>query len=138
MGIMKKDIIKGFDWLDVPVLDTKDIVYIGIRDIDKDEHITLLKHNIKCFTMDHVSKFGIGRVVEEALKYLNPNKENNPIHISLDIDGIDPSLASGTGTRSNGGLNYREIHYIVRRFAETGNLVSMDLTEINPDLEDNP
>ena len=134
MGWIQQDFIKGFEWLK-PCLKKEDIVYIGIRDIDDDEHINLKKNNIKCFTPEHIEKFGIGQVLQKAIDYLDPNKENVPIHVSLDIDGVDPSLAPGTGTKSNGGLNYREIHYIMRSLAAYNNFVSMDLTEINEDLE---
>ena len=58
-----------------------------------------------------------------------------PSHTSLDIDGLDPSIAPATGTPARGGIDYREIHYILRRLASSMNLVSMDLVEINPDLE---
>lgn len=71
MGLISKEYIPGFDWLK-PCLTNKDIVYIGIRDIDSDEVVTLKKHNIKCFTMDHITKLGIGNVMEKALKFLNP------------------------------------------------------------------
>ena len=60
-------------WLsERPYLDPKNVVLIAIRDIDPDEYITLKKHSVKCFTMDHVDKFGIGEVMRQSLDYLDP------------------------------------------------------------------
>lgn len=59
-------------WLtDEPILDPRNIVLIGIRDIDTDEYISLKKHNVKCFTMDHVDKYGIGDVMKQTIEYLD-------------------------------------------------------------------
>lgn len=55
--------------------------------------------------------------MERALKYLDPENKGFPIHVSCDIDGLDPSIAPGTGTKAHGGLNYREAHYIFRTLA---------------------
>ena len=73
-------------------------------------------------------------MIERALDKIDPNQKR-PIHLSLDVDGIDPSVAPGTGTRARGGLSYREIHYICEELAMTRRLVSMDLVEINPGLD---
>merc|ERR1712070_128085 len=61
-----------------------------------------------------------------------------PLHLSLDVDGIDPHIAPGTGTAARGGLSYREIHYICEELALTRRLVSMDLVEVNPGLDPPP
>lgn len=61
-------------WLtDLPVLDPKNVVLIAIRDIDADEFVTLRKHKVKCFTMDHIDKFGIGEVMSQTIQHLDPN-----------------------------------------------------------------
>ena len=63
-----------WSWLtDYPLLNPKNVVLIAIRDIDPDEFITLRKHGVKCFTMDHVDKYGIGEVMTQTIKYLDPN-----------------------------------------------------------------
>lgn len=72
--------------------------------------------------------------MEETLNYLDPKKEGLPLHCSFDIDAIDPIYAPGTGTKSRGGLDYREAHYILKRLY-LENLVSLDMVEINPDLD---
>ena len=94
----------------------ENIVLIGIRDMDHDEFISLKKHGVKCFTMDHVDKYGIGKVMKMTMDYLDPHNRN-PFHISFDVDGVDPSIASQTGTRYRDGLNHREACHIVRRLA---------------------
>ena len=84
--------------------------------------------------MHEVERHGISETMERILTQINPNNDR-PIHLSLDIDGCDPTVAPGTGTRARGGLNYRESHYVCGRLAETGQLCSMDLVEINPTID---
>ncbi|CAO3689047.1 unnamed protein product [Umbelopsis ramanniana] len=85
--------------------------------------------------MHHVDKYGIGKVVEMALDHVNPNRDR-PIHLSFDVDALDPSVAPSTGTPVRGGLTFREGHYICEALAETGLLVAADIMEVNPALED--
>ncbi|KAF4676526.1 hypothetical protein FOL47_005962 [Perkinsus chesapeaki] len=128
---------KGFEWMDAHLLNPLKedrIVFIGLRDIDPEERRLLRQSRVKCFTMTDVDRLGISAVMEEALKHINPNGDR-PIHLSLDIDGIDPVIAPGTGTKAKGGLTYRESHYICERLAMTGKLGSMDLVEINPVMD---
>ncbi|KAF4703710.1 hypothetical protein FOZ62_018340 [Perkinsus olseni] len=130
---------RGFEWMDSHLthpLQEDRIVFIGLRDIDPEERRLLRQSRVKCFTMTDVDRLGISAVMEEALKHINP-KGDRPIHLSLDIDGIDPVIAPGTGTKAKGGLTYRESHYICERLAMTGQLGSMDLVEINPVMDMN-
>jgi arginase len=90
------DKVKEFDWIK-PVLRPERLVYIGLRDIDAGEKQILRKHNIKAFSMHEVDKYGIGKVVEMALDCVNPNRDL-PIHLSFDVDALDPSVAPSTGT----------------------------------------
>ena len=79
-----------WNWLTKnPLLDPKNVVLIAIRDIDTDEYKTLVQHGVKCFTMDHIDKYGIGDVMNQTIKYLDPNNKY-PFHLSFDVDGIDP------------------------------------------------
>jgi len=133
LGWIPEGTVPGFDWFK-PCLSKDDIVYIGLRDLDKGEKANLKKHGIKCFTMDDVLRYGIAGVMERTLEFFRKDKQH-PIHISFDIDAVDPSIAFGTGTKSRGGLLYREAHYIIREAAATGNLVGMDMVEINPILD---
>jgi arginase len=125
-----------FDW--VPhCLDDSRLAYIALRDLDPFERQYLREHNIAAYTMRHVDQFGIGQVVEMALERVNPGNKR-PIHLSFDIDAIDPFFAPATGTTVRGGLTWREGSYICERLAETGNLVAMDLVEVNPSLGEHP
>lgn len=85
-----------YAWLK-PVLKPERLVYIGLRDIDAGEKRILRENNIKVFTMHEVDKYGIGKVVELALDHVNPNRDL-PIHLSFDVDALDPSVAPSTGT----------------------------------------
>ena len=135
-GWIEQNTVPGFDWFK-PCLKKEDFVFIGLRSIDKEERANLKKHGIKYYTMHEVTKYGIGTVLNEAVEYLSKDGKNSPIHISFDIDAIDPVFAYGTGTRARGGLSYREALYIVREVADSGRLVGLDLVEINP-LIDRP
>ncbi|KAL1922116.1 uncharacterized protein VTP21DRAFT_10758 [Calcarisporiella thermophila] len=126
--------VPEFEWIR-PVLRPDRIVYIGLRDVDPPEKQILRKHGIKAFSMHEVDKYGIGRVVEMALDHVNPNRDR-PIHLSFDVDALDPSVAPSTGTPVRGGLTFREGHYICEALCETGLLVGVDLVEVNPALAD--
>jgi len=132
LGIGSK--VESFSWVQ-PILKPERLVYIGLRDVDSGEKKILREHNIKAFSMHHVDKYGIGKVVEMALDHVNP-KRDRPIHLSFDVDALDPSVAPSTGTPVRGGLTFREGHYICETVCETGLLVGLDIMEVNPSLAD--
>jgi len=118
LGWMEKGDVRGFDWLDpVPVLKGENIVYIGLRDVDKEEKALLKKHKIKCYSpYDIQLKGGMCNVMTETLAYLKADGDlKNPIHCSWDVDGCDPEFMSGTGTAARCGLTLRESHFILQR-----------------------
>ncbi|KAJ1939428.1 Arginase, catabolizes arginine to ornithine and urea [Linderina macrospora] len=123
-----------FDWIK-PCIRKDRLVYIGLRDVDAGEKAILRKHNIKAFSMHDVDRHGIGKVVEMALDHVNKDR-TLPVHMSFDVDALDPSVAPATGTPVRGGLTFREGHYICEAVAETGCLVALDLVEVNPALGD--
>ena len=127
--------IPEYSWVNPPKLTPDRLVYIGLRDVDAGEKRILRKHNIKAFSMHEVDKYGIGRVVEMALDHVNP-KRDRPIHLSFDVDALDPTVAPSTGTPVRGGLTFREGHYICEAIHETGLLVAFDIMEVNPSLAD--
>lgn len=132
MGIDSESYPPEFSW--VPqLLKSNKIVYIGLRDVDEGEKEILRKYNIPAFSMYHVDKYGIGKVVEMALDKVNPNRDC-PIHLSYDVDAIDPSFVPATGTRVEGGLSLREGLFIAEDIAQTGLLSSLDIVETNPML----
>lgn len=112
-------------------LSTNKIAYIGLRDLDVGEKRILREHNITAFTMFHVDKYGIAKVVEMALAALDPTG-TKPVHVLYDVDAIDPLYVPATGTPVRGGLTLREGLYVVEAVAETGNLCALDVVETNP------
>jgi arginase len=101
LGIGNK--FEEFSWVK-PVLSPERLVYIGLRDVDPGEKKILRDNNIKAFSMHEVDKYGIGRVVEMALDHVNPNRDR-PIHLSFDVDALDPSVAPSTGTPVSGSYS---------------------------------
>ncbi|XP_005389258.1 PREDICTED: arginase-1 isoform X1 [Chinchilla lanigera] len=128
--------VPGFSWV-TPCLSAKDIVYIGLRDVDPGEHCIVKTLGIKYFSMTEVDRLGIGKVMEEALAYLLERKKR-PIHLSLDVDGLDPSITPATGTPVVGGLSHREGIYIAEEIYKTGLLSGLDIMEVNPVLGKTP
>uniref|UniRef100_A0A1A8PF18 Arginase n=1 Tax=Nothobranchius rachovii TaxID=451742 RepID=A0A1A8PF18_9TELE len=124
--------VPGFSWTK-PFLSSRDLVYIGLRDVDPGEHHLLKTLGIQYFSMRDIDRLGIQRVMEATLDHLLARKQR-PIHLSFDIDGFDPSLAPATGTPVNGGLTYREGIYITEEIHNTGLLSAVDLVEVNPFL----
>ncbi|KAM4040692.1 arginase-1 [Anomaloglossus baeobatrachus] len=122
--------IPGFSWVR-PCLSAKDIVYIGLRDVDPGEHLILKTLGIKAYSMSDVDRLTINKVMDETIKYL-VGKQSRPIHLSFDIDGLDPSVAPATGTPVPGGLTYREGMYITEQVYKTGLLSAVDMMEVNP------
>ncbi len=131
-GLMKKYALPGFDWLRNH-LSPNQLVLIGIRSIDSEERELMKSWGVNVFSMTEVDRYGIGGVMERTLGILHRDGPR-PLHLSYDIDSVDPHFAPSTGTRVRGGLNYREAHYIAESVAETGMLTGMDLVEINPRL----
>lgn len=119
-------------WVE-PALKSHRLAYIGLRDIDPEERRLIREHGIPAFSMHHVDRDGIGAVVRAALDRINPDR-TRPIHLSYDVDALDPIFVSATGTPVRGGLTFREATFICESVAETGCLVSMDLVEVNPSI----
>ncbi|OJJ39278.1 hypothetical protein ASPWEDRAFT_128517 [Aspergillus wentii DTO 134E9] len=126
----QKDI---FGWMeDEHTISPRKLVYIGLRDVDRGEKQILRENGIKAFSMHDIDRYGIGRVVEMALAHIG---NDTPIHLSFDVDALDPQWAPSTGTPVRGGLTLREGDFICECVHETGNLVAMDLVEVNPSLD---
>ncbi|KAK0106590.1 Arginase, catabolizes arginine to ornithine and urea [Cadophora gregata f. sp. sojae] len=132
-GLAKDDREDIFGWLKKEnLISLKKLVYIGLRDVDRGEKLILREHGVKAFSMHDIDRHGIGRVMEMALGHIGTD---TPIHLSFDVDALDPMWAPSTGTPVRGGLTLREGDFIAECVHETGNLVAMDLVEVNPTLE---
>lgn len=123
-----------FGWLkDEHRISPKKLVYIGLRDVDRGEKKILREHGIKAFSMHDIDRHGIGKVMDMALGWIG---SDTPIHLSFDIDALDPRFAPSTGTAVRGGLTLREGDFIAECVHETGSLVALDLVEVNPSLQE--
>jgi arginase len=113
--------------------DPKRTVQIGLRDVDASEKENLRKSGVKAYTMSDVDRLGMTRVMEETIAIAGAG--GKPIHMSFDMDGIDPSEAPGTGTPVKGGLSFREAHLAMEMLAESRQLASIEMVEVNPILD---
>nr|AAQ16108.1 arginase [Schistosoma japonicum] len=136
LSFLVKELQDQIPWLDdfhsiKPCLDASNLVYIGLRDLDVYETRDIRKHAIAYFTMLDVDRMGMEAVIKEALQAVNPRLEK-PIHLSFDIDALDPSIAPSTGTAVPGGLTLREGLRICEEISATGKLSIVELAELNP------
>uniref|UniRef100_A0A8C9RN01 Arginase n=2 Tax=Scleropages formosus TaxID=113540 RepID=A0A8C9RN01_SCLFO len=122
--------VPGLSWIK-PCVSADDIVYIGLRDLDPGEHYILKSLGIKAYSMTEVDRLGIAKVMEETCEHMF-SRGKKPIHLSYDIDAIDPTVTPATGTPVVGGLTYREGIYITEVIHQTGLLSALDMVEVNP------
>jgi arginase len=115
-----------------PKLQPHQMVMVGIRDVDEGERKRLAKHDIKIYTMREVDELGVARVAREILEYF---KDMTDLHLSLDLDCLDPQHAPGVGTPVSGGFTYREAHLFMEILADSQKIHSMDVVEVNPILD---
>ena len=109
------------------------IVFIGLRDVDEGEKRTIRELGVKAFTMSDIDRAGMAQVIAEALAIACDGPGS--LHVSFDMDGIDPTEAPGVGTPVRGGLSYREAHLLMEAVAASGSLGSLEITEINPIID---
>jgi arginase len=125
------DRFRGEGW-DLPALEQGRVALVGVRALDEGERELLGKLDAKVFTMSDVDRLGIERAIREALTHVaGPGF----VHVSLDMDAIDPDVAPGVGTPVRGGLSYREAHLAMELVAESGLASSLDVVEVNPVLD---
>ena len=115
-----------------PKLRPEDVVMIGVRDLDPEERERLRASGITVYTMRDVDERGIGAVTREALERLEHRER---LHVSLDMDALDPQIAPGVGTAVPGGLTYREGQLLMEIIADSGRCRALDIVEINPIID---
>jgi arginase len=113
--------------------DAKRTVQIGLRDVDSNEKRILRESGAAAFSMSDVDRLGMTGVMEAAIRIAGAG--DHSIHVSFDMDAIDPSEAPGTGTPVKGGLSYREAHLAMEMIAESRKLGSIEMVEVNPILD---
>jgi arginase len=116
-----------------PRLKASDVVLIGVRDLDPEERIALRDAGIHVVTMHEIDEMGMGAATRHALDHLNHLAR---LHVSLDMDALDPDEAPGVGTPVAGGLTYREAHLLMEILADSGKVASLDIVEVNTILDD--
>ena len=116
----------------LPAVDLERVALIGTRQLDKGEHALLREIDARVFTMSEIDRIGIERAVREALdRIAGPGY----VHVSFDMDVLDPEVAPGVGTPVRGGLTYREAHLALELVAESGLVRSLEMVEVNPILD---
>lgn len=131
MGLGNKRLtrISGF----YPKVDVENVALIGIRDVDLLEAKLVKQMNLRVYTMTDIDKAGIPRIISKVLADFRSRVDH--IHISFDMDGIDPDYAEGVGTPVPGGLSFRESHLLMEMVADCGCMNSLEILEVNPILD---
>jgi arginase len=117
-----------------PKVESQNISLVGIRDLDSQERKLAKKSGVHVFTMRDIDERGMREVMSDAMKYAMDDTDG--ICVSLDMDFVDPSDAPGVGTPVRGGVTYREAHLAMEMLADTEAMVSLEVVEINPVIDE--
>jgi len=116
-------------------VDPANVALVGIRSLDDGEKRHLKQTGVHVFTMPDIDRQGIHRVMKKALSRVTDGTDY--VHVSLDLDAVDPTIAPGVGTPVKGGLDYREAHLIMELISESRAMTSLEIVEVNPILDEN-
>lgn len=116
-----------------PKIDPRNVALIGIRDVDLLEAPHIKKSGVRAFTMRDIDEKGLPRVMDEAIDIASAGTAG--IHLSFDMDAVDPDEAPGVGTPVRGGITYREAHLAMELLSDAAKLVSLEVVEVNPVLD---
>jgi len=108
----------------------ENVVLVGTRQLDPGERAYIKAAGITCFTMHDIDRMGMAQVMDKAIATLAGKTDG--VHLSFDLDSLDPKEAPGTGTPVNGGISYREAHFALELLAESGLITSAEFVEVNP------
>ncbi|TMW70167.1 arginase [Alteribacter natronophilus] len=117
-----------------PKIKPENLVLVGARSLDEGERELIREKGIKVFTMHEIDRMGMTKVMEEAIEHVSKNTDG--VHLSLDLDALDPHDAPGVGTPVIGGTSYRETHLAMEMLAERNIVTSAEFVEVNPILDD--
>jgi len=109
------------------------LVMVGIRDLDPGERIRLREKGVTVYTMRQIDELGMGVVAQRIVEHFSGFDR---LHVSLDMDGLDPTVTPGVGTPVPGGMSYREAHLLMEILADSNKVRSLDIVEVNPILDD--
>ncbi len=110
----------------------EDVVIVGLRSVDREEQNLLRQAGVRSYTMKEIDAYGVARVLRQALKALS---HLDRVHLSFDLDVMDPEVAPGVGTPVRGGFTYREAHLVMELINEAEIVTSLDVVEVNPILD---
>lgn len=113
----------------------ENVVIIGARSVDPEERQLIKEQGVKVFTMHEIDRYGMTAVMEDALAYLR-SRNVDGVHLSLDLDGLDPLYTPGVGTPVPGGISYRESHLAMEMLEDSGMITSAEFVEVNPILDE--
>ncbi len=137
-AVLGRGSFSHYDWATTPNIPESNVVWVGLRDLDPAERTAIQNSDATAFSMSDIDNHGIGSIIEDALEIATANVD--AIHVSLDMDFLDPNEAPGVGTPVQGGVTYREAHLVLEQIAAWNSkhdiLRSLDLVEINPILDD--
>jgi arginase len=122
----------AFDDWPLPAVEPSRVALVGVRSLDRGEREMLSTLDARVFTMSDVDRIGVERAIRESLVHLAGARF---VHVSLDMDAVDPAHAPGVGTPVRGGLSYREAHLAMELLAESGLIESLEVVEVNPILD---
>jgi arginase len=115
-----------------PAISPAQVRQVGIRSVDEGEKRLVKEHRLDVYDMRYIDEVGMKRAMEQALQDVD---DNTHVHVSFDVDFLDPSIAPGVGTTVPGGPNYREAQLVMEMIADTGRMGSLDIVELNPALD---
>jgi arginase len=117
-----------------PKVDPSNLAMVAIRSLDEGEKVRLKRHGVQVHTMSEVDRIGIDEVMREALARVTDGTDR--VHVSFDLDAVDPTVAPGVGTPVKGGLDYREAHFLMEMLSDSGVMTSLEVVEANPILDE--
>lgn len=118
-----------------PKIKPENIIIIGARSVDPGERELIKKRGIKVYSMHEIDRLGMTEVIEQSIAYFK-ERQVDGVHLSLDLDGIDPIYTPGVGTPVPGGITYRESHLAMEMLEEAGFITSAEFVEVNPILDE--
>ncbi|WP_436924300.1 arginase [Halosimplex amylolyticum] len=135
-AILGRGSFAGSDWAEAPGVDPENVVVVGLRDVDGAEGAALRESDVTAFTMTDVDQRGLPNVTREAIEIATDGTDG--VHVSLDMDFLDPTEAPGVGTPVRGGASYREGHTAMEIVSRKlgSDLASTEIVEVNPILDD--